>query len=70
MPTSYGEHPHWGAGRPRIRPFRLVLSWLIATASLMVAALIVPGASVRNFLSALLAAAVIAVSSPPSSPRR
>ena len=59
--TSYGEKPVWAPTRPRIRPIRLVVSWVLVTASLLVAAWIVPGAHVKNFGGAFLAAAVIAV---------
>ena len=59
--TSYGEKPVWAPTRPRIRPIRLVVAWVLVTASLLVAAWIVPGAHVKNFGGAFLAAAVIAV---------
>ena len=59
--TSYGEKPAWGPMRPKIHPLRLLVSWLLATVALLVAAWIVPGADVRNFWGALFAAAVIAV---------
>ena len=59
--TTYGEKPVWAPTRPRIRPIRLVVAWVLSTASLLVAAWIVPGAHVKNFGGAFLAAAVIAV---------
>ncbi len=59
--TTYGEKPVWGPKRPRIGLVRLVVSWLLATVSLLVAAWIVPDADVKNFWSALVAAAVIAL---------
>jgi len=59
--TTYGEKPVWGLGRPRIGLVRLVISWLVATVALLVAAWIVPGADVQNFWGAFVAAAVIAV---------
>jgi uncharacterized membrane protein YvlD (DUF360 family) len=61
MTTTYGEKPVWGLGRPRIGIVRLVVSWVLATLSLLVAAWIIPGASVESFGGAFLAAAVIAV---------
>jgi len=57
----YGETPVWGPKRPRIGAVRLVVSWLLATTALLVAAWVVPGAEVKNFSGAFLAAAVIAV---------
>jgi uncharacterized membrane protein YvlD (DUF360 family) len=59
--TSYAEKPVWGPKRPRIGLVRLVVSWVLATLALLVAAWIVPGASIESFGGALLAAAVIAV---------
>ena len=59
--NAYGETPVWTPGRPRIRPLALVFAWLVSAAALLLAALIVPGASVNDFLGALLAVAVIAV---------
>jgi uncharacterized membrane protein YvlD (DUF360 family) len=59
--TTYGAKPAWAPGRPRIGALRLVVSWLLITAALLAAAWIVPGADVKNFWGAFLAAAVIAV---------
>ena len=53
--------PSWRPSRPKLRPFHLVVAWLVSATALLVAALIVPGASVNGFLGALSAAAVIAV---------
>src|SRR5213076_2963014 len=57
----YGQAPTWSPGRPRLRPFRLLLAWVVSAAALLVAASIVPGAAVHGFAGALAAAAVIAV---------
>jgi uncharacterized membrane protein YvlD (DUF360 family) len=51
----------WRPARPRFRPVRLVLTWLLAAVALLVAAIIVPGASIESFGGALLTALVIAV---------
>src|SRR5262245_22712938 len=63
MPPSseYGEHMTWQPARPRFRPLRLVLAWLIAAASLLVAAFLVPKVSVEGFGGAVVAALLIAV---------
>jgi uncharacterized membrane protein YvlD (DUF360 family) len=58
---SYGEEPSWEPARPHIGPIRLVVGWAFATAALLVATWILPGASANNFWSALAAAAVIGV---------
>ena len=60
-PAPYGESPAWKPARPRLHPFRLLLSWLVAAASLLVAAYIVPGVSVEGFAGAVVAALLIGV---------
>src|SRR3954468_3108347 len=57
---DYGQRPGWGVGRPRFHVFRLLLAWLSSAAALIVAAWIVPGASVTNFAGALVVALVLA----------
>ena len=57
---AYGERPEWGLGRPKIRPFRLLLAWAVSALALFGAAWLVPGASVNDYRGALVAAAVIA----------
>jgi uncharacterized membrane protein YvlD (DUF360 family) len=57
----YGERPAWEVVRPRFHVFRLLLSWLLSALALLAAAWVVPGADVKGFGSALVAAAVIAV---------
>jgi uncharacterized membrane protein YvlD (DUF360 family) len=59
--TSYAETPTWHAEQPKLRPAHLVLQWLVSAISLLVATWIVPGADVRNYWSAFVAAAVIAL---------
>jgi uncharacterized membrane protein YvlD (DUF360 family) len=59
--ATYGERPAWNPVRPRIRPLRVLLAWIVASAALLVAAGIVPDASVRNFGGAVVAAGVIAL---------
>jgi uncharacterized membrane protein YvlD (DUF360 family) len=58
---AYGEMPSWSPERPRIRPGRVVLSWLVAAGALLIAAWIVPGVHIQGFLGALAASAVIAL---------
>ncbi len=47
--------------RPKIRPLRLIVSWLVAAASLFIAAWIVPEVDIKTFWGAVLVALVIAV---------
>jgi len=47
--------------RPRFRPLRVIVAWLLSAVALFVAAAIVPGVSIEGFWGAVLAAAVIAV---------
>jgi uncharacterized membrane protein YvlD (DUF360 family) len=49
------------AERPRIKPLRLVIAWILSAAAILIAAGIVPGVHVNGFGGALVAAAVIAV---------
>jgi len=58
---TFGAIPQWTPGRPRVRPRRLLLQWLVSAAALYIAALIVPGVKIEGFFGALLAALLIAV---------
>jgi uncharacterized membrane protein YvlD (DUF360 family) len=51
----------WRPEVPRLRPVRLVVSWLVAAAALIVAAWIVPNVVVTDFGGALVTAAIVAV---------
>jgi uncharacterized membrane protein YvlD (DUF360 family) len=51
----------WQPARPRFHPVRLVVSWLAAAVSLLVAEVIVPGASIESFVGALFVALVVAI---------
>src|SRR5437660_11240084 len=57
---SYGEVMTWNPQAPRFRVLRVVLSWLVAGASVFVAATLVPGVSVGGFGDAMAAAVLIA----------
>jgi uncharacterized membrane protein YvlD (DUF360 family) len=59
--AGYGEVPAWKPERPRIRPARLILAWIISALSLMAAAGIIPGAHIEGFWGALVVAAIVAV---------
>src|SRR6476661_6606155 len=51
----------WHPERPRLRPLRLVISWVISALSLLFAALVVPNVTVSGFWGALGIAALIAI---------
>jgi uncharacterized membrane protein YvlD (DUF360 family) len=59
--SAYGEAPKWSPGRPKIQLTRLVIAWILSAAALLVAAEIVPGATVNDLRGALAATAAIAV---------
>ncbi len=59
--TDYAQSPAWSPERPRVRPLRLLLAWLVSTAALLVAAYVVPSVEVAGFWGALLVSALIAV---------
>ncbi|HSP71974.1 MAG TPA: phage holin family protein [Gaiellaceae bacterium] len=47
--------------RPRIHPFRLLATWLVSAAALLIAARLVPGVAVHGFGGAVVAVLLIAV---------
>ena len=57
----YGERPTWTPERPRIRPLRVVVTWIVSAISLLGAAEIVPHVSVNGFLGAFVATLLIAI---------
>jgi uncharacterized membrane protein YvlD (DUF360 family) len=59
-PASYGEAVSWEPERPRFKPLRLLLSWVLTAASLWVAAAILPGVDIEGAAGALAVAAVVA----------
>jgi uncharacterized membrane protein YvlD (DUF360 family) len=58
--TEYGEAVVWRPERPRFKPIRLLLSWLLTGAALYLAAAILPGVDIANGWGALAVAAVVA----------
>jgi len=59
--APYGEEVSWQPATPRLRPLRLVISWIVAAASIWVAAALVPGVALESTGAAFLVAALIAV---------
>src|SRR6476646_2673760 len=59
--TDYGQKAVWAPKRPHIGLVRVVVSWVLSTIALLVAAWIVPGAHVESWGGAFVAAAVIAI---------
>ena len=51
----------WRPAKPRLRPLRLVVAWIVSAASVYAAAAIVPGVSLDDPGGAFLVAALIAV---------
>src|SRR5688500_3492938 len=58
---SYGMEQTWQPAKPRLRPLRLLISWIVAAASLYVAASLLRGVHVNDVEGAFLVAALIAV---------
>src|SRR4051794_15574920 len=58
---AYGEVPSWRPEKPRIRLVHFVLRWLVAAVSLLVAAVLLPPASVTDFRGAVVAVTAVAV---------
>src|SRR4051795_12031806 len=57
----YGERVSWQPATPRLRPLRLLISWIVAAASIWVAAAVVPGVGLEQTGAAFVVAALIAV---------
>jgi uncharacterized membrane protein YvlD (DUF360 family) len=58
---AHGEAIAWQPAKPRLRPVRLVVAWVVSAASVYAAAGLVPGVSIDSPGGAFLAAAAIAV---------
>jgi uncharacterized membrane protein YvlD (DUF360 family) len=59
--TTYGERVSWRPQIPRLRPFRVVLSWFVSAVALLIAAAIVPNVDIPSFWGAVLTAAIVAI---------
>ncbi len=59
--ATYGETPSWSPERPRLKLAQVILAWLVSAGALLIAAWIVPGVHITDFLGALVASAIIAV---------
>jgi uncharacterized membrane protein YvlD (DUF360 family) len=59
--VAYGQDTGWQPAKVRLRPFRLLGAWIVAAASVWVAAAIVPGFTLEQVGSAFVIAAAIAV---------
>ncbi len=59
--ATYGERLAWEPAKPRFHPVRLLVSWLVSAAALLIAAWIVPGVATGGFLGAATAALLIGV---------
>ena len=60
-PAAFGEQLSWEPEFPKIRPARMIASWLVSALSLLVAAALIPGAEIKRFWGALLVALIVAV---------
>ena len=58
---AYGQKMTWSPQPPRYSVVHVLVSWLVASAAVFVAAAIVPHVSVGSFVDALLAAALITI---------
>ncbi len=60
-PAAYGQGLGWEPARPRLRPLRLLVSWIVAAAAVFVASLVVPGFDLDSPGAAFVVAALVAV---------
>jgi uncharacterized membrane protein YvlD (DUF360 family) len=51
----------WTPQKPKLRPFRVVLDWLVASAALLIATQVVPGATVHDYGGAVVTVALVAL---------
>jgi uncharacterized membrane protein YvlD (DUF360 family) len=58
---GYGEQPSWKPEKPRIRIARLLIAWVVAAASVAVAAWLLPGVALEQSGAAFSVAAAVAV---------
>jgi uncharacterized membrane protein YvlD (DUF360 family) len=58
---TYGEPVAWEPERVRLRPLRIVVGWVVAAASVEVAAWLLPGVTLETTFAGFLIAAAIAV---------
>ena len=60
-PSEYGEPVTWEPDKPKFKPLRLLISWLLTGIALLVAAAILPGVNIVDRWDALWMAAVVAL---------
>jgi uncharacterized membrane protein YvlD (DUF360 family) len=58
---SYGERPVWQPERPRIRPLRVAVGWIVSAVAVAVAAWLLPGIALAQTGAAFLVAAAVAI---------
>ena len=59
MVAEYGERPGWQPERPRLRPLRLVMAWIVTAAAVAVAAWLLSGVSLEGTGAAFAVAAAM-----------
>ena len=59
--STYAEPVRWSPERPRLKPLRLLTSWVVSATALLVAAWIVPNVDIPSFWGALLTALLVAI---------
>ena len=59
--SDYGEMVRWEPATPRLRVTRVIVSWVVAAASVAIAAWIVPGVDLEQTGAAFAVAALIAI---------
>jgi uncharacterized membrane protein YvlD (DUF360 family) len=59
--AEYGKAVSWQPERPKLKPLRLLISWVLTAVAFYVAAAILPGVTIEGIGGALAVAAVVAV---------
>jgi uncharacterized membrane protein YvlD (DUF360 family) len=59
--APYGQEVRWEPATPKLRPLRLIVSWIVSAAAVWIAAQLISGVTLEKRGAAFLAAALIAV---------
>ena len=59
--SDFAQPVTWEPEAPRLRPLRLIVSWIVAGLAVLIAAWIVPGFSLAHTGAAFLVAAIVAI---------
>lgn len=59
--SDRAQLPFWQPKRPRLRPVRLLITWVVSASALLLSASVLAGVTIDGFWAAMLVAATIAL---------